>query len=194
MFRAENVIVTCSKSGKLTSSHVDYWRDEIVIPNMPKKSLLLSDSWKGQNDKKIYEKVPGLKRLQIPDKTTDRIQPLDVYFNRQMKAIIRRMYDRVALDQLDIQMSDRNSIIKLVSLVHSQMAAPLFHKLIQYAWHASGYVETHPGDFQNVVDACFSFNWSPCGEKKCSTPGFIQCSWCRKVLCFQHFYVDYHYH
>jgi hypothetical protein len=194
MFRADNVVVTCSKSGKLTSSHVGYWIDQVLISNISDKCLLLSDSWRGQNDNQIYRKVKGLKRLQIPDKTTDKIQPLDMYFNRQMKGIIRRIYDRVALDQLNIQMSDRNSIIKLVSLVYSQMAAPVFRKLVQYSWYASGYVETHPGNFSNVIETCFSFDSSSCEEERCLTPGFICCSWCRNVLCFRHFYMDYHYH
>ncbi|CAF4577860.1 unnamed protein product, partial [Rotaria sp. Silwood2] len=57
MFQADNVIVTCSKSGKLTSSHVSYWVDQVLIPNTSEKSLLLSDSWSGQNDGRIYRKV-----------------------------------------------------------------------------------------------------------------------------------------
>ena len=81
--RVENVVVACSASGKLTTSLVEYWRDNCLIPSLSsQKTLLLSDSWPGQaGGKGIYESVKGLKRLEIPWKTTSKIQPLDVCFN-----------------------------------------------------------------------------------------------------------------
>jgi len=72
-----------------------------------------------------------------------------------MKSIIRCAYDRVILDQLSIFMSTRDNIIRLVSLVHSQMSAKIFQGLVRYAWHASGYVDSHPGVFK-TVDECAS--------------------------------------
>ena len=33
LFHAQTVVVTCSESGKLTSSLVTYWRDHCLIPN-----------------------------------------------------------------------------------------------------------------------------------------------------------------
>ncbi|CAF1370406.1 unnamed protein product [Adineta ricciae] len=88
----KNVVVTCSASGKLTTSLVEYWRKECLIPSLTSQSvLLLSDSWPGQTSGKgIYESIKGLKRLEIPWKTTSTIQPLDVFFNRQWKVIVRR--------------------------------------------------------------------------------------------------------
>ncbi|CAF3141419.1 unnamed protein product [Rotaria sp. Silwood2] len=44
MFQVDNVVVMCSKSGKLTRSHVSYWVDQVLIPNKSEMSLLLSDS------------------------------------------------------------------------------------------------------------------------------------------------------
>ena len=74
--RVENVVVTCSTSGKLTTSLVEYWRDNCLMPSLSsQKTLLLSDSWSGQaGGKDIYESVKGLKRLEIPWKTTSKIQ------------------------------------------------------------------------------------------------------------------------
>ncbi len=35
MFQPQNVVITCSKSGKLTTSLVYYWRDKVLAPNCP---------------------------------------------------------------------------------------------------------------------------------------------------------------
>ena len=49
LFQTGNVVVTCSKSGKLTSSLLEYWRDNVLIPLICKrKCLLLSDCWGAQ--------------------------------------------------------------------------------------------------------------------------------------------------
>jgi hypothetical protein len=71
----ENVVVTCSASGQLTTSLVEYWRDKYLIPSLSsQKTLLLSDSWSGQTaGKGIYELVKGLKRLEVRGKTTSKI-------------------------------------------------------------------------------------------------------------------------
>ena len=85
LFRANNIVVTCCTSGKLTTSLVQYWIDNCLCPYLShSRTLLLSDSWGGQRDQpKLYNNVNGLARLSIPNKTTSKIQPLDVFFNRQ---------------------------------------------------------------------------------------------------------------
>lgn len=99
LFQPSNVVITCSKSGKLTSSLVRYWCDTCLAPSVHKKCLLLSDSYSGQNDPKIYEdiKSKSVERIMIPKNTTCDIQPLDRYFNRQVKILIKRIYHYVAL-------------------------------------------------------------------------------------------------
>ena len=49
LYKAENVVVTCSASGKLTTSLVEYWHDHVLLPSisLSSKSLLLSDGWSG---------------------------------------------------------------------------------------------------------------------------------------------------
>jgi hypothetical protein len=115
-------------------------------------------------------------------------------YNSQMKSIFRHTYDRVMLDQLPIVMSERTNIIRLVSLVHSQMSSKLFEPMIRYAWFASGYTDNDPGPFQSVTEVCFTFRSSSCQIKDCSLSPFIQCSWCRRLLCFEHFFAEYHFH
>ena len=78
LYNADNVVITCSTSDKLTNSLVEYWRDHVLIPSisLSSGSLLLSDSWSGQSDAKgIYKKIKGLYRREIPPKTTPKIQP-----------------------------------------------------------------------------------------------------------------------
>ena len=60
LFEPANVVITCSSSGKLTSSLVLYWRDHCLVPSIGTKALLLSDSWSGQNDASIYDELKCL--------------------------------------------------------------------------------------------------------------------------------------
>jgi hypothetical protein len=112
-------------SSPIKPREVEYWRDHVLAPSLSKHSeyLLLSDSWSTQGAKSLYESFKNLERLAIPPKTTSLIQTLDVYFNRQWKAIARKTYDRVRLDKLNNNsMSERNNIIRLQSLIQNQMS------------------------------------------------------------------------
>lgn len=190
-----NVVVTCSSSGKLTTSLVEYWLSTCLVPSISTSTLLLSDSWSGQGDKAgIYDSISGLKRLEIPKKTTSTIQPMDVFFNRQWKKIIRKAHERVVLDDIDVRLSQRNNILRLQSLVHNQLSSPMFSPMIRYAWFKSGYLSDDPGPFSSVIQVCFSFNQDFCDQSSCEAFSFIQCSYCRHVLCFEHFFLGYHTH
>lgn len=139
LFQPSNVVITCSKSGKLTSSLVRYWSEKCLAPSVNKQCLLLSDSYSGQNDPNIYQNIPSksIRRIMIPKNKTCDIQPLDRYFNRQMKILIKRLYHHVAIEQIDINLWERNNIIKLISLVYNQLSSSKFNKMIQYSWYCS---------------------------------------------------------
>ena len=162
LFKLSNVIITCSSSGKLTSSLVSYWRDHCLLPSIGSKCLLFSDSWSAQNNTNLYDKVncnkKNITRIQIPQKSTNDLQPLDVYYNRQLKNFIKRIYNRISLDEIPINMYERNNIIKLVSLTHNQLSAVVFHKMIQYSWFARGLSKTDPSPFLNINEVCFPSN------------------------------------
>ncbi|CAF4074732.1 unnamed protein product [Rotaria sp. Silwood2] len=70
LFQPKNVVITCSVSGKVTSSLDQYWRDNVLVPSTGEKVLLLSDSWSGQNDDDIYTDLKSIgkaiHRIQIP--------------------------------------------------------------------------------------------------------------------------------
>lgn len=196
LFKAPNIVVSCSKSGKLTTDLVKFWRDNVLLPFVSShRTLLISDSWPGQsNITGIYNNINKLYRLEIPKHTTAQIQPLDLFYNNQHKYIARRMFDRVLLDGLDINLSERNCIIRSQSLIYNQLCAPVFRKMLQYAWHASGYIDDHPGSFLTVKQVCFTFDNVPNNGGCCESSPFICCSWCRNNFCFQHFFSDYHFH
>lgn len=200
LFEPKNVVITCSKSGKLTSSLVTYWLEKCFLPSIGKNTLLLSDSWPGQNDQKLYKDASStrknIRRIQIPQHTTDEIQPLDRYFNHQLKNFVKALYHHVALDEIDCNLYERNNIIRLVSLVHNQLGAPVFQKMILYSWFAAGYTKTDPTPFLNFNQVCFIHETThvTCATSQCPESVFITCSHCRKKLCFQHFFLDFHFH
>ena len=159
-FTASNVVATCSKPGKLTTSLVQYNVLKPTIGNQ--KCLLLSDYWGGQYDETLYADLKYLKRLEIPKKTTAMVPLCDVYYSRQCEYLVRKMYHHVRLYDLNIHLTQRNNIIKLNSLVYNQLSSPKFYSMLQYSWFQSGYSMTNPGAFENVKEACFSFDDNHC--------------------------------
>ena len=72
---------------------------------MREKCLLLLDSYTGQTDDNIYENNTNLKRLTIPPKTTDLIEPYDVGLFRYCKCVSKRIHDFVILENIDIDLT-----------------------------------------------------------------------------------------
>jgi Tc5 transposase-like protein/DDE superfamily endonuclease len=198
MSRADNIHVTCSVSGKVTKSHMNYWAANVLQPSMKQSSLLLLDSWSGQTDQQIYKNAfTGSEQceiLQIPPKATGDIQPADVYFFRQWKFFRTQFFNRVSIDQLPIDLRCRNGILKMHSLIHNQLSSQRFSAMIKYAWFSSGYLSTDPGPFDNVQQVCFCFDEPDCSVGTCKDGAFISCSWCNKLLCFRHFFENDHKH
>lgn len=162
---------------------------------MGKKSVLLLDSWSGHCsdiEKDFTDKEVDIKK--IPGGTTGKIQPLDVYGFRIWKNFVRHFSDTVILLNYDINLHLRNNIIKLQSLVHNQLSSPRYIDLFKYSWYKSGYIDGRPDEFENPVS--FSFGDScetNCEIEGCKNVAIIRCGWCKKSLCFKHFFDDYHY-
>jgi hypothetical protein len=138
IYQASNIHVTCSKSGKLTKTHIKYWADNILSPSVSKDCLLLLNSWSGQTDPSIYDDIFDenitCKRMQILPKTTGDSQPFDHYFFRQWKYFKEKSYDHVTINHKEIDICSRNCILKMHSLIHNQLAAKTFSSLIKYAF------------------------------------------------------------
>ena len=142
----------------------------------------------------MCDSIKELKRLKIQRKTTSKIQPLDVFFNRQWKVIVRRVYERVLLDELEIHLAQRNNIIRLQSLIHNQLLSSVFTPMIFYAWFKSDYTDIDPDPFQTVTEICFKFKQDYCDISSCERFALIRCTYCNKILCLHGFFVNYHTH
>ena len=170
---------------------------EIYFPNVGPNSVLLLDSWSGHCPTVVEEATPSDKIINfkiIPTGTTGKIQPLDVFGFRVWKNYVRHFSDSVILMNHDTNLHIRNNIIKLQSLVHNQLTSPRYTNLFKYSWYKSGYIAEKPGKFENPVD--FSFGDScktHCDILGCTNIAVIRCSWCKKSLCFKHFFDEYHY-
>lgn len=183
LFKAPNVLVTASKSGKLTSDHLKRYLTEVFFPIVGEKSVLLLDSWGGQCERTVLSVVPEdkeLVHLVIPKGSTCQIQPLDVYGFRCWKNFVRRFSDLMLLYDYDVNLHLRNNIIKLQSLVHNQFSSSRFSNLLKYAWYKSGYLENRPPEFENPAEFCFILCCPSCAF--CKEISFILCAWCKKTV------------
>ncbi|XP_071579285.1 uncharacterized protein, partial [Temnothorax nylanderi] len=192
LFKPTNVIVKASKSGKLTSEHFKMWLEEAYFPNIGSSSVLLIDSWTGHCPNVISDLIPPRKSITtmiIPKGTTGKIQPLDVYGFRIWKNFAKRFSDTVLLLESNINLHERNNIIKLQSLIHNQLSSPRYHNLFKYSWFKSGYTNERPEEFENPVQFSLYDCSTTCDIEGCDNIAAVRCSWCKNSLCLKHFFV-----
>lgn len=193
-----NIYVTASKSGKLTKPHFNEFIKNILAPYCKSNEfLLIIDSWGGQTDpghfKNNFTNTNGDCNANveiIPPHCTPYCQPCDVYFFRQVKNFIKKIQNAVDVLQSDKQLSSREDVIKIHSLIHHQLSADIFKNMLSYAWYSAKLVSER-SLFGNVNQICFPSDvWK--FKCKCEKVAFIRCSICKKYLCFFCFYEKYH--
>lgn len=196
LFRAPNVEITCSASGKLTTSHFKYFVDRCLAPMIESDCLLLLDSWGGQKSDDCFTGLEefGFEcvRMVIPEGATATTQPLDVFYNRQWKGVARRFYDHVMVFCLNINLYQRNHIIKIHSLIHHQFSHDRFIPMGQYTFYAAGLRPDRPAQFETPASILFPKDLNIC--QKCPRTAFIRCVYCNTDLCFDCFFTKYHHH
>jgi len=74
------------------------------------------------------------------------------------KILLKDFSDTVLLLESNINLDERNNIIKLQSLIHNQLSSPRYHNLFKYLWFKSDYTNERPEKFENLIE--FSFNKS----------------------------------
>ncbi|XP_024886634.1 uncharacterized protein LOC112464075 [Temnothorax curvispinosus] len=193
-----NVVVTSSKSGKLTTNLYKNFLIKIVKQYVgEERFLLLVDSWGGQTKPEMYDEIfLDDKRLPtcivkfIPPKCTPLVQPCDVYFYRQVKNFIKRLQNCAYLIEQEREINSREDCIKIQSIAHHQLFSPIFKNMIRYAWFASNLCDDRD-IFMNVNEVCFPIDIlkKPCA---CKISAFVRCARCRETYCFPCFYDKYH--
>lgn len=193
----KNISIMCSKSGKLSTYLFKAYLTNVLQPYVgEKKFTLILDSWGGQSKEELFEDFKtsnneaSCSLKYIPPGCTMFCQPLDTYIHRQMKIFIKKLQNSTHLIEHQRQINSRDDAIKIHALLHNQLSAPVFNRMIEYAWFSAKLIEDRD-IFCNVNEVCFSQRLdSKCNV--CQSMNFIQCSWCRMVLCFSCFYDSYH--
>lgn len=190
-----NIYLVASKSGKLDKTIMKKWITDCVAPYISEnKAILIYDSWAGQVDDLTYESLSEqCTRFQIPAKATSIIQPLDKYIFRQYKIFRRKIFEKVVLDSIDIDLHKRQNVIKMQSLMYNQFQSAAFEPMFKYAWFACNY-KSDRVKFKNVAETLFSTSFDDCEEEMCNRETFIKCAHCSVNMCFHHFYIDNHFH
>jgi len=139
MTKYTNVYVTSTKSGKLQSNTYEEVLDNIIQPYVKTEPFLyIIDSWGGQTSSILHQLkftdedgLPTCTLSIIPPKCTPFCQPCDVYFYRQVKNYIRRIQNAPYLLKHNKEITSREDMIKIHSLIHHQLQAPLYEKMLR---------------------------------------------------------------
>jgi len=187
-----SAFVESSSSGKMERKNLISFVKNVLADELGETNLLLQDSFTGQKDESIYFQNIGGKHFEIktiPPKTTRFIQPLDVYFFRQYKIIMRCMtnFTCSVLSQQEAEQKLKESkfIILLNVLAHNQLSADKFQPMLRYAWQKSGYSYENAVDrFENDLSINFDHNDVKCANHECNNTTFIVCAHCGLKNCF----------
>ncbi|OWA55117.1 hypothetical protein BV898_19502 [Hypsibius exemplaris] len=106
LFKAPNLVVRASKSGKMEKRHLADFYCDVYFPTAGDNTALLVDSWPVFADITLLDKANIEKKemdfAMIPAGTTGMIQPFDVYGFRPWKCFFRHIEDHVALYDLPV--------------------------------------------------------------------------------------------
>jgi hypothetical protein len=192
-----NLYVTCTTSGKLTKNLIQQWSQNVfkdVVNDLHSNRVVLYvDSWGGQNDTDLY-KIDG-KQVELkifPPCTTSILQPLDLYCFHMWKDFIKRFNEQVLIVNYDIEIHLRANILKIQSLIYNQFQCPDFRPMWLCGWRLAGF-EVPEIPFESLKKTLFEFN-EDCSTENCLELPFIKCIYCKKVLCLNCFFVNYHFH
>jgi len=204
-----NITLTCSTSGKLSTSLNEYFIEKQLVPHVNGNFLWIIDSWTGHTNIDSYLKFfnpqsdgPQITLKVIPEKCTPLAQPLDTTFHRQLKYLAREIcaaleiYINVQGVNQEDNWNTRKGVLKLQSLLHFQLKSPIFVSMIKYSWYSSGLTDEKVA-FQNVKKVCFTFaDTDPpkCQIIDCDNQRFIKCSFCRKCICIHDFWIQNHFY
>lgn len=158
------------------------------VPNI----LMIVDAWAGNKAIHPDARMLGIKVVTLPEGSTADLQPLDVGFMRQYKLFVSRITNQAHYDELLSDVTSREGILNLQSLVWNQLSSPAYEQMLRWIWHNTDpdYPRTASGQVIKpplVSQIQFKFNVTDCQVGSCTNHAFIRCSHCGKLLCLRHF-------
>ena len=183
-----NVRVAASTSGKFTKRIMQDWFSEVFLQDVSDQSILILDAWSGQGPGASLSS-PNVLISYIPEGATKYVQPLDVYFFRQYKLLVKNVVEvcrELYLGgQCRIKPGNRYFIIRLHSVCFNQLSHPRFSRMWRYAWRKPGYtVDGESQPFENVIQILLSPLNSPAAI--CSVHNMnpiFKCVYCAAYIC-----------
>lgn len=191
-------MVEAAKSHIMTKELMLKWfRDIVCCPAMPSKLMLLVDSWTSFRDQaSIQATVPAGEELilkRIPPGATSQIQPLDVHFFRLFKSFVKKLTAHVIASKIDFQVSQRDSILKMISQIYHQFRAPRFVSCMLEAWKSAHYIDDVLPHYVTPATFCCPGDLiGACNKINCDNMPYIRCAYCLNIFCFLHFVESFH--
>jgi hypothetical protein len=72
----KNMQILASRSRKMQSNQFLVYKNEVLQKYINDSALLIHDGWRGQTSEDLFEDLPNIERIIIPDGCTDKNQPL----------------------------------------------------------------------------------------------------------------------
>lgn len=208
--------ITPNLEVKAAKSHImnkelmcDWIKSCVVHPSLPKRLLMLVDSWPNFKDHSTMQQCfPAgydVTIRNIPPHTTSMIQPLDAHWNGPWKvsitilffsyvSFLQNMLKKFTTYVLNFYpeflIANRNNEIWMISLLYHQVSAFAFQSFMMYSWKKTGYSD-YVDPFLTPSQRCFGLvEGELCYQTGCDKLAFIHCARCTEFICFSHFIID----
>ncbi|EGT39961.1 hypothetical protein CAEBREN_12804 [Caenorhabditis brenneri] len=197
-FKADNLVVTCHTSHIMTKNLMQEFFEKVVFDkSMPKKSLLMVDSWSSWKDKGLIDSItPRSKKLEmviIPLGCTGHVQPCDVGIFGGFKKVVKTITSYCQLTCKNYKLCARDPTLKMISQVWWQLRSPKLVPWVRQAWAAAGYNVPKPPHWFTPRQLLFSRDLDrDCVKANCDFTPMIKCIYCERSFCFSCFFVKYH--
>lgn len=187
-----NIRAFASRTSIMNTDNMITFLDLMIVDLIHKglpKALLILDSWPVNKNNELWSSIVEkysssikLFKIVIPAGCTGLVQPLDVYYFRPYKNLVKSIVSSLSIKSKVFQ---RNNMFGLHSFVHWQFCSPRFRTMIQYSFFKSGYYSERPVFDKTPTEYCFEVNrLTNC--LVCEEFADIRCAHCEECFCFEH--------